>query len=258
MTSMLGAIAGDIIGSTREHYPAKTLDSELFPEGSRVTDDSVMTVATADALLTDQDFGEAYHRWGNRYRRAGYGKGFRAWLDSDDPKPYQSWGNGSAMRVSPVAWVAADEVELMELAEATEMPTHDHPRGVIGAQAVALAIWLARQEATREEIRARVEALSGYDLSRTVAQIRPSYRFDVSCNWSVPEAIICALESTDREHAVRLAVSLGGDADTQASIAGAIAEAMYDGVPAGIARTVGEMMPGDLELVVESFRVRWM
>jgi len=254
---MLGAIAGDIIGSTREHHPLKTLDFELFPEGSRVTDDSVMTVATADALLTDQDFGAAYHRWGNRYRRAGYGKGFRAWLDSGDPQPYGSWGNGSAMRVSPVAWVAADEVELMELAEATALPTHDHPRGVIGAQAVALAIWLARQGATREEIRARVEALSGYDLSRTVDQIRPSYKFDVSCDGSVPEAIVCALESTDWAHSVRLAVSLGGDADTQASIAGAIAEAMYGGVPAEIARRVKEMMPGDLGLVLESFRVRW-
>ena len=164
---------------------------------------------------------------------------------------------GTAMRVNPAAWVAVDEVELMELAEGTAMPTHDHPRGVIGAQAAALAIWLARQGATREEIRARVEALSGYDLSRTVDQIRPSYCFDVSCDGSVPEAIICALESTDWEHAVRLAVSLGGDADTQASIAGAIAESMYGGVPAEIARRVQEMMPGDLGLVVESFRVRW-
>jgi ADP-ribosylglycohydrolase len=254
---MLGAIAGDIIGSTREHYPVKTLDFELFPEGSRVTDDSVMTVATADALLTDQDFGGAYHRWGRRYRRAGYGKGFRAWLDADDPQPYQSWGNGSAMRVSPVPLAAADEVELMELAEATAMPTHDNPRGVIGAQAVALAIWLARHGRGRDEIRARVEALSGDDLTRTVEQIRPSYTFDVSCDGSVPEAIICALESADWEHAVRLAVSLGGDADTQASIAGAIAEAMYGGVPAAIATRVQQMMPGDLGLVVESFRVRW-
>lgn len=255
---MLGALAGDIIGSTREHHPDKTLDFELFPEGSRVTDDSVMTVATAEALLQGGDFGAAYHRWGNRYPRAGYGKRFRAWLASDTPAPYLSWGNGSAMRVSPVAWAAADEVELMELAEATALPTHNHPRGIVGAQAVALAIWLARQGAGRDEIRARVTALSGYDLSRTVEQIRPSYRFDVSCDGSVPEAIACALESADWEHAVWLAVSLGGDADTQASIAGAIAEAIYGGVPAEIARRVREMMPGDLGLVVESFRVRWM
>ncbi len=258
---MLGAIAGDIIGSTREHYPIKTLDFELFPEGSRVTDDSVMTVAAADALLTNQDFGEAYHRWGNRYPRAGYGKGFRAWLDSDDPQPYGSWGNGSAMRVSPVAWVTAGGAQhaapLLELAEATAMPTHDHPRGVIGAQAVALATWLARQGSSRDAIRARVTALSGYDLTRTADQIRPSYKFDVSCDGSVPEAIVCALESTGWEHAVRLAVSLGGDADTQASIAGTIAEAMYGRVPAVIATTVRQMLPGDLGLVVESFRVRW-
>jgi ADP-ribosylglycohydrolase len=254
---MLGALAGDIIGSTREHRAIKTIDFELFPAGSRVTDDTVMTVATAEALLTDQDFGDAYHRWGNRYPRAGYGRAFRGWLASDDPAPYQSWGNGSAMRVSPVAWVATNEVELLRLAKATALPTHDHPRGIVGAQAVALAIWLARQGASRDEIRARVTALSGYDLERTTDDIRPGYAFDVSCDGSVPEAILCALESTDWEHAVRLAVSLGGDADTQASIAGAIAEAMYGGVPAEIASTVREMIPDDLGRVVEAFGVRW-
>ncbi len=254
---MLGAIAGDIIGSTREHAAEKTLDFELFRWGSCATDDSVMTVATAEALLTDRDFGAAYHRWGNRYPRAGYGKGFRAWLASSDPRPYQSWGNGSAMRVSPVVWVATTEVEVLQLAEATAMPTHDHPRGIVGAQATALAIWLARQGASRDEIRARVSALSGYDLDRTVDAIRPGYRFDVSCDGSVPEAILCALESTDWEHAVRLAVSLGGDADTQAAIAGAIAEAMYGGVPASVLAQVQEILPGEMALVVDSFRVRW-
>ena len=253
---MLGALAGDIIGSTREHHPDKTLDFELFPEGSRVTDDSVMTVATAEALLKRRDFGESYHRWGRWYRQAGYGRAFRTWLDTDDPKPYQSWGNGSAMRVSPVAWVATTEAELLELARETAMPTHDHPRGIIGAQAVALAIWLAREGATREEIRARVTVLSCYDLARTVDQIRPNYKFDVSCDGSVPEAIVCALESRDWEHAVRLAVSLGGDADTQASIAGAIAEALYGGVPAEIATRVQQMLPGDMGLVVELYGVR--
>lgn len=254
---MLGAIAGDIIGSTREHHAEKTLDFELFPEGCRVTDDSVMTVATAEALLGDRDFGAAFRRWGHRYPHAGYGSGFRAWLASDDPAPYNSWGNGSAMRVSPVAWVATDESDVLELAEATALPTHNHPRGIIGAQAVSLAIWLARQQATCEEIRARVTALAGYDLTRTIDAIRPSYHFDVNCDGSIPEAIVAALESTDWEHAVRLAVSLGGDADTQAAIAGAIAEALYGGVPAAIATRVSQIVPGDMGLVVESFRVRW-
>jgi ADP-ribosylglycohydrolase len=186
-----------------------------------------MTIATAEALLTDRDFGAAYHRWGRVYPRAGYGKKFREWLASDSPTPYGSWGNGSAMRVSPVAAVARTEAEVLELARQTALPTHGHPRGIVGAQSVALATWLAGQGADPAEIRSRVTAVSGYDLSRTVDEIRPGYRFDVSCDGSVPEAIICALEASSWEDAVRLAVSLGGDADTQAAIAGGIAGARW-------------------------------
>lgn len=220
---MIGAIAGDIVGSRFEHRAHKSTDFELFHPSCRFTDDTVMTIATADAFQTDGDFGAAYHRWGRRYPNAGYGGRFREWLASNDPKPYNSWGNGSAMRVSPVASYAHSEREVLRLARETALPTHNHPRGIIGAQAVALATWLSGQDVEPEEIRRKVAELSGYDLTRTVDEIRPGYRFDVSCDRSVPEAIICGLEASSWEDAVRKAVSLGGDADTQAAIAGGMA-----------------------------------
>lgn len=250
---MIGAIAGDIIGSIYEHHTHKSVDFELFHSRCSFTDDTVMTIATAESLLGDRDFGSAYHRWGNRHRRAGYGRKFREWLVSDGSKPYNSWGNGSAMRVTPVAWVATSEEAVLSLAEQTALPTHNHPRGVVGAQAVALAVWLARQGKDREAIRRRVAAISGYDLDRDVDEIRGGYKFDVSCDGSVPEAIICALASTDWEHAVRLAISLGGDADTQAAIAGGIAEAMYGGVPADIWSTASAMLDEEMLEVVGRF-----
>lgn len=220
---MIGAIAGDIVGSRFEHHVHKSTDFELFHPSCRFTDDTVLTIATADAMLSDRDFGAAYRIWGNRFPSAGYGGRFRRWLEADDPQPYQSWGNGSAMRVSPVAVLARTRGEVMALARASALPTHDHPRGVLGAQAVALATWLGGQDVDPDEIRREVVALTGYDLDRTVAEIREAYTFDVSCDGSVPEAIICGLEATSWEEAVRLAVSLGGDADTQAAIAGGIA-----------------------------------
>jgi ADP-ribosylglycohydrolase len=225
---MIGAIAGDIVGSRFEHRAHKSVEFELWHPRCQFTDDTVITLATAEALLTDRDFGAAYHRWGRAYPRAGYGRWFREWLASDDPEPYDSWGNGSAMRVSPVAAVAKSEAEVLELARQTALPTHGHPRGIVGAQTVALATRMAGQGASAAEIRDRVTELSGYDLTRTVDEIRPGYRFDVSCDGSVPEAIICALEASSWEDAVRLAVSLGGDADTQAAIAGGIAGARFD------------------------------
>jgi len=249
---VIGAIAGDIIGSRFEWHPHKSTDFELFVPGCHFTDDTVLTIATAEALITDGDFGAAYHRWGNRYPRAGYGGTFRKWLASSDPKPYNSWGNGSAMRVSPVAWIAGSEAEVLELAKATAMPTHNHERGIIGAQATALAIWLARQGTDREEIRRRIEELSGYDLTRTTEQIRPGYRFQVSCDLSVPEAIICALEADSWEIAVRLAVSLGGDADTQAAIAGSVAEG-WGGVDRVVRVASAGRLTSEMQDVVTAF-----
>lgn len=235
---MIGAIAGDIVGSRFEHTPTKSMDFALFAPGCRFTDGTVLTLATGSAigLYGYMNFESAYRSWGRQYPNAGYGRSFRAWLASESPKPYGSYGNGSAMRVSPIGWITASPQEAVEWARLSAIPTHDHPRGILGAQAVALALHLAHHGTAVDEIRRHIVALTGYSLDRTVEDIRGSYSFDVTCDGSVPEAIICALESTSWEHAVRMAVSLGGNADTQAAIAGGIAEALHHGIPAPVAK----------------------
>ena len=243
---MLGAIAGDVIGSVYERRPVKRTDFPLFAAGSRFTDDTVLTVATMEALLEGGDYEGAYRRWARRYPRAGYGGTFRKWIWDPGMGPYGSFGNGSAMRVSPVGWACSDAAGVLAEAERSAAVTHNHPEGIRGAQAVALAVFLARSGVGREDIRGEIAGRFGYDLRRTVEQIRPGYRFDVTCQGSVPEAIIAFLDSEDTEHAIRLAVSLGGDADTQAAIAGSIAEAFYGGVPAEIAGGVCDRVPAEL------------
>jgi ADP-ribosylglycohydrolase len=239
---MIGAIAGDIIGSVYEHRPIKTKDFPLFAPGSRFTDDSVLTVAVADAILSGRGYAEALHDFGHRYPRAGYGGAFMEWLHSREPRPYGSWGNGAAMRVSPVGWAFDSE----------------DPEGIKGAQATALTVFLARMGYDREEVRDRITALFGYELDATVAEIRPDYTFDVSCQGTVPPAIVCFLESESWEDAVRNAVSLGGDSDTLACIAGAMAEACYGGVPAAVRDRTMHILPHDLGSVVEDFRQVFM
>ncbi len=231
---MLGAIVGDIIGSRFEFQPIKSCNFQLFSPDCRYTDDTVLTLATANALLEQRPFGETYHDFYHRYPHAGYGQRFSRWAASNTDFPYNSYGNGSAMRVAPVAWVADELDEVIDLSAQTAMPTHDHPEGIKGAQAVAAAIFLARNGAGKPAIQTFIVETFGYDLQRPLTQIRPEYSFEVSCQKSVPEAICCFLESTDFISAIRLAVSLGGDADTQAAIAGSIAEAFYGGVPAAI------------------------
>ncbi|HEX8904586.1 MAG TPA: ADP-ribosylglycohydrolase family protein, partial [Longimicrobiaceae bacterium] len=229
---MIGAIAGDVIGSVYEQNPAGGPGFRpLVAARACFTDDTVLTVATADAILRGGDYAAAYRAWGNRHPRAGYGGAFRSWLTVPGAGPYNSWGNGSAMRVSPVGWAFDSEDEVLREAARSAAVTHDHPEGIKGAQAVALALFLARGGATKEEIRREIAARFGYDLSRTVEGIRPGYGFHVSCMKSVPEALVAFLDSDDAEHAIRLAVSLGGDADTQAAIAGSVAEAFYGGIP---------------------------
>lgn len=254
---MLGTIAGDVIGSIYEVARIKHTDFPLFSAKSRFTDDSVLTIATAHALLTGQPYADAYHEFGNRYPRAGYGGAFRGWLVRDDRAPYGSFGNGSAMRVGPVglAMNTADEV----LAEAVRSAavTHDHTEGIRGAQAVALATFLARTGHSKDTIRQEVETQIGYDLSRTLGEIRPGYDFDVTCQGSVPEAITAFLESDSVESAIRLAVSLGGDADTQAAIAGGIAEAFYGGVPDPIRTEVLSRLPPEFRQVITRFDARF-
>jgi ADP-ribosylglycohydrolase len=255
---MLGAIAGDIAGSTREWNRVDTRDFPLFPDGSRFTDDTVLTVATAHAILSDGDYGAAYHTFGNRHPRAGYGGAFRRWLQSPTPRPYNSWGNGSAMRVSPVGWAFDSEQEVLREAERSAAVTHDHPHGVAGAQAVALGIFLARRGASKQDIRRELSERFGYDLARTVAGIRPSYAFDVSCQGSVPEAIVAFLDAAAVEHAIRNAIWLGGDADTQAAIAGSLAEAWHGGLPPSVRKEAVTRLSDDLREVTDRFAARYM
>jgi ADP-ribosylglycohydrolase len=251
---MLGAITGDIIGSTFDRAPRKSVDFPLFPEGSRFTDDSVMTVATAFSLLTDGDYAANYRLFGRLYPLAGYGAMFGKWLHEGGSGPYQSWGNGSAMRVSPIGWAFDTEQAVLDAARDSAAVTHDHPEGIKGAQAVALAVFLARGGADKATIRDRITADFGYDLARTTTEIRPCYGFDVSCQGSVPESLICFLEAEDWLHGVRLAISLGGDADTMASIAGAVGEAFFGGVPQPLAARALAMLPTHLVEIVDDFR----
>ena len=250
---MLGAIAGDIIGSVYEHRPIKTKDFPLFSQDSRFTDDTVLTVAIAHSVLTGRPYREALLDFGRRYPRAGYGRSFFHWLQSDNPHPYNSWGNGSAMRVSPVGFVFSSEKDVLEQARAATAVTHNHPEGIKGAQATAFAIFQARTGADKEQIRTHISERFNYDLSRTVEEIRPAYSFDISCQGTVPEAIISFLDSDSYEDAVRNAVSLGGDSDTLACITGGIAESFYGGVPDDIRKKALDRLPSDLLEIVNNF-----
>ncbi|MBE7555476.1 MAG: ADP-ribosylglycohydrolase family protein [Anaerolineales bacterium] len=254
---MLGAIAGDIIGSIYEREGIKTTDFPLFGPNNRFTDDTVMTIAVADAILEQTDYATAMKQWGRKYPHAGYGGTFIKWIFEAEVRPYHSWGNGSAMRVSPVgfAFDTADSV-LVEAKRSAEV-SHDHPEGIKGAQAAALAVFLARQGEAKESIRQEISQRFGYNLARTIEEIRPAYRFDVSCQGSVPEAIIAFLDSSNYEEAVRLAVSLGGDSDTLACLAGGLAQAYYRTIPADIVNTVRAVLPADLLDIVERFNEKY-
>jgi ADP-ribosylglycohydrolase len=252
-SGMLGVIAGDVIGSVHEWRGTKTTAFPLFEGGSRFTDDTVLTVATAHAILNGSSYGDAYREFGRRHPDAGYGGSFRRWLMTAVPQPYQSWGNGSAMRVAPVG-LAFDTVDdVLREAERSAAVTHDHQEGIKGAQAVALAVFLARSGESRDTIRLEVTRRFGYRLERTVDEIRPGYSFDVSCQGSVPEALTAFLEAIDVEHAIRLAVSLGGDSDTQAAIAGGIAHAFFRHVPDAIVDGVRARLPEEFVAVLDAF-----
>lgn len=235
---MYGAILGDIIGSPFEFDRGdKTKEFDLFTKGCDFTDDSVMTIAVGEALLavgpeaTVKEIEEAVvtnmQDWGKRYPYAGYGGRFKYWLRERNPKPYGSYGNGSAMRVSAVGWLYDSLERTREVARATANVTHNHPEGIKGAEATASAIYMARNESSKEEIKEYIEREFHYNLDRTLDEIRPGYHMDETCQRTVPEAIIAFLESKDFEDAIRNAVSLGGDTDTLGAITGSIAEAFY-------------------------------
>jgi len=263
---MLGAIVGDTVGSVYEWHNIKSTEFPLFSRESRFTDDTVMTVAVAHALLNAAEQGRDLSQpelvrimqsYGRLYPDAGYGGRFAHWLQSAHPKPYSSYGNGSGMRVSPVAWVSDDLREVERLATATAEITHNHPEGIKGAKAIAGCILLGRQGASNPAIRAYAEEVHGYDLGFTLDEIRPSYQFDVSCQGSVPHAIVAFLESTSFEDAIRRAVSIGGDSDTIAAMAGSIAQGRY-GVPEDLADKTYHRLPEHLARTVSRFTARFI
>ena len=253
---MLGAITGDTIGSRFEFAGTKRTDFDLFGPGCRYTDDSVMTMAVAEWLMDDPTHShevleKKMVKFGELDQGAGYGGMFSEWLFYPETlsrdgkrKPYNSFGNGSAMRVSAVGWMFDTLEETERVAEISASITHNHPEGIMGAQATAAAIFMARNGASKDEIRRYIATKYKYNLNRTCDQIRPRYGFEVTCQKSVPEAVIAFLDSNDYESTVRLAVSLGGDSDTQACIAGGIAEAFY-GMPDEIIKDMANHLPPD-------------
>jgi ADP-ribosylglycohydrolase len=254
---MLGAIAGDIIGSVYESRNIKTMDFSLFDPRCRFTDDTVLSVAVADALLHDKPYGETFRSYYHRYPRAGYGALFRRWALAHDARPYNSWGNGSAMRVCPVGYAHASLKGVLDEALKSAVVTHNHPEGIKGAQAVAAAVFLARTHAAKDAIGAYITAQFGYDLSQSIDDIRPWYGFDVSCRGSVPVAIRAFLESQDYEDAVRRVISVGGDSDTLACITGGIAEAFYGRLPEEIRQKSIALLDEDLRMTVDEFIGRY-
>lgn len=250
---MLGAIAGDIIGSVYEWERIKTKEFELFSPRCHFTDDTVLTAAVADSILTGRPFAANLRRFFRWYPDRGYGGSFHHWALSRKAKPYGSWGNGAAMRVSPVGFAYGDLETVLAKAEECTAVTHSHPEGIKGAQATAAAIFLARTGASKDGIRELIESRFGYDVSRHVDEIRPSYGFDASCQGTVPQAIRAFIDSTDFEDAIRTAVSLGGDSDTLACIAGGIAQAFYGGVPPAIAGKVYAILDERLGKIAKDF-----
>ena len=269
---MYGAILGDIIGSPFEFdRGSKTKDFPLFSEASHFTDDTVMTVAVAEAVMEWLDRMNRYEpddedelffellisgmrSWARKYPDAGYGGMFRQWLfqKDPDPDPYYSFGNGSAMRVSSVGWLFESRWDTVLVAEKTAIVTHNHPEGINGAASVADAIWQARKGANKAHIKWWIEQEYGYDLSRTCDQIRPGYHHVESCQDTVPEAITAFLEGKSFEDVIRTAVSLGGDCDTLTCISGSIAEAFY-GVPKWLKEECRRRLPPDMIAVIDRF-----
>jgi len=255
---MLGAIAGDIVGSVHEWAGTRTTDFELLHPHLYFTDDSVLTIAVADCLLHGHSYVDAFHSYYQKYPERGFGGMFHEWASARQREPYNSFGNGSAMRVSAVGWAFDNLDDVLAEAKRSAEVTHNHPEGIKGAQATAAAIFLARTGSSKDAIRDHVERTFDYDLQRTVDGIRPTYTFNETCQKTVPEAIIAFLDSTDYEDAIRKAISLGGDADTLACITGGIAEAFYRGVPPDIATRALAILDEPLRDIVFEFNAKFL
>jgi ADP-ribosylglycohydrolase len=253
---VLGAIFGDIVGSVHEGAATKTKDFALIVPRSTFTDDSVLTIAVAEWILTHQDLVDLFRDYADRYPARGYGGMFRHWMVTRSREPYNSFGNGSAMRVSPVGFAFDTLEDVLLWSERSAAVTHNHPEGIRGAQATAAAVFWARHLRDKAEIRRLLAERFGYDLAFTLDEIRPTYRFNETCQQTVPQALVAFLESTGYEDAIRNAVSLGGDADTLACITGGIAEAYY-GVPENISRHCFDLLDSRLAKVVQRFRDRF-
>ena len=262
---MFGAIIGDIVGSRFEYKNIKNKDFVFFHSSSHFTDDTVLTIAIADALLSIPHptinenehsflFASKLKSWSKRYWKVGYGQRFFRWMLSEDMSPYSSFGNGAAMRVSPVAWYAKTLDETERLARISAQVSHNHPEGIKGAQAIAGMIYLARNKACISELKAYAEQY--YELGFTLDEIRPVYCHNESAPKSIPQAIVAFLESTGFEDAIRNAISIGGDSDTIAAITGSIAEAYY-GIPSPIAIHSKEYLPSDMIQVLEVFQSKY-
>jgi len=250
---MIGSIVGDVIGSVYEFNPLKSTDFPLFTSTSTYTDDTVLSMAVAKCILEKCDLVQTFKDFTRRYPGRGYGHHFLQWVNSESAEPYQSFGNGSAMRVSPVGFAFSSHQQVLAEAKRSAEVTHNHAEGIKGAQATALAIFLARKKNSKETIKNEIEMAYRYDLSRSIDRIRPNYQFDVTCQGSVPEAIIAFLESTDFEDAIRKSISLGGDADTQACITGGIAEAFYGSVPAKLIEETRLRLPDEFLSILDRF-----
>jgi len=255
---MLGAIAGDIIGSVYEWNNIKSKEFTLFSPKAFFTDDSVLTVALADAILNDSDYGQLLKEYHRRYPNAGYGGSFNAWAISSNSKPYNSWGNGSAMRTSPVGYAFDNLDKVLLKAEYYASFTHNHPEGIKGAQATSAATFLARTGISKDDIKSFITERFNYDLTKSIEDIRPTYEFNESCQQTVPQAITAFLESDSYEDAIRNAISLGGDSDTLACITGGIAEAYYGELTKDVTETASNILDDDLNRVVEQFYQKYI
>ncbi|MDR0551357.1 MAG: ADP-ribosylglycohydrolase family protein [Spirochaetaceae bacterium] len=258
---MYGALAGDICGSIYEWNNRKTETPEkinLIDDECQFTDDSVLTIGVADALLSGGDYKAGIVTWARKYPHSGYGGSFRKWFKEENPQPYNSWGNGSAMRVSPVGWAFGTLEETLDAAKKSAEVTHNHPEGIKGAQATAAAIFLARNGKSKAEIKEYVEKEFAYNLDEDLGELRKTYTFDESCQGTVPPAIMAFLVSNDFVHAIQIAISLGGDTDTLACITGSIAEAFYKEIPAKLAGFINAKISGDMKQVIKRFHEKYL
>jgi ADP-ribosylglycohydrolase len=254
---MIGSIIGDIIGSPYEYDCPKTTEFEMFKFPATFTDDSVMSIATAHGILRSYPYDKVYRAYGKKYPDSGYGSMFNRWIHTKNIGPYNSYGNGSAMRVSPIGYAYNSVEKVLEKAKKSAEVTHNHEEGIKGAQATALAIFMARTGSSKDEIRAKIAEMFQYDMDRSCDTIRPTYSFDETCQGTVPEAIIAFLDSTDFENAIRLSISLGGDADTLACITGGIAQAFYREIPREMARKALSLLPKKFLRIIKAFNDRY-